>query len=203
MSSTTKLAILPPESNTKPKISVADLIVDTSYDDRGGVKQLLTHVPVKKPSKTDFIRVSPDTAHRVGMYMITIKGSSNAEDTYAVLPKLIQLIDPKVVAKFTLFLAINRQRIPFIWPVRVPATDAKANEWHTSAREAAEMAMSRWVRVVANMARGSYDISVAEAELSPPEWPEEDYPTILDIAFKGKIVDSDEHAVVQQMRGLV
>lgn len=203
MTNTTKLALLQSESNPKPKAGIADCIQDTSYDDRGGVKQLLTHVPIRKPSKTDFIRVSSDPAHRVGMYMITLKGDNTAGETYAVLPSLIQMIDPKVVAKFTLYLAINRQRIPFIWPVRIPATDAKANEWHTSAREAAEMAMNRWVRVVANMARGSYDISVAEAELSPPEWPEEDYSTILEIAFKNLIVDSEDHAVVQKMLGRI
>jgi hypothetical protein len=100
-------------------------------------------------------------------------------------------------------LAINRQRIPFIWPVRVPPTDGKSNDWWSSAREAAEKAMARWVRVVANMARGSYDVSVAEAELSPPEWPSEGYAELLDIAFKGKIVDSEEHAIVNKLLGRV
>ena len=49
----------------------------------------------------------------------------------------------------TLYTAINRQGVVFLWPVRLPGPDGKVNEWWRSAGEAAELAMTKWVRVKA------------------------------------------------------
>ena len=38
--------------------------------------------------------------------------------------------------------------------------------------KAAELAMTRWVRVKANMSLGAYEISVAESAMSDQTWPE-------------------------------
>ena len=47
----------------------------------------------------------------------------------------------------TLFTAINRTGVLFMWPVRVPAADGRrAIDWHVSAATAAQHAMTRWIR---------------------------------------------------------
>jgi hypothetical protein len=34
-----------------------------------------------------------------------------------------------------------------LWPVRVPATDGRSNDWHVSANTAAEHGMKGWTRL--------------------------------------------------------
>jgi serine/threonine protein kinase len=55
-------------------------------------------------------------------------------------------------------LYVNRQKVPALWPVKLPAPDGRQNQWHTSAAEAAEMAMTSWIQVVPNMNLGAYQI---------------------------------------------
>jgi hypothetical protein len=57
-----------------------------------------------------------------------------------------------------LFTAVNRQGVLFLWPVKLPGPDGKENEWHRSAREAAERAMYAWVRIKANMSLSAYEL---------------------------------------------
>ena len=74
--------------------------------------------------------------------------------------------------------------------------------WNESALDAAKIAQDDWVRVVANMSLGAYDVFQATGEIPDPEWPELDLSAILEIAFKGKYIESIEHPVVRQLRGL-
>jgi hypothetical protein len=100
-----------------------------------------------------------------------------------------------------LYTAINRQSVVFLWPVRLPASDGKVLEWHRSAQEAAETAMRRWVRVKANMSLGAYEIFEAASSIPDPEWPSLSYQEILRIAFRGRLVDRLDHAVIKRLRG--
>jgi hypothetical protein len=102
----------------------------------------------------------------------------------------------------TMYTAINRQGIVFLWPVRLPGPDGKQLEWHRSAAEAAELAVTHWIRVKANMSLGAYDVYRAERTISDPKWPEVSFQELLRIAFKHRYVDSVDHAVVKRLRGL-
>jgi hypothetical protein len=110
---------------------------------------------------------------------------------------------PPLALPRTLYTAINRQGVVFLWPVKLPGPDGKHNEWHRSAAEAAGRAMDRWVRVTANMAAGGYDIHVATGELTEPEWPKVSFQDILKIGFRDRIVDRADHPLVQRLRGVV
>ena len=72
----------------------------------------------------------------------------------------------------TLFTAITRTGVLFMWPVRVPAADGRTNDWHASAATAAQHAMTRWIRVKANMSLRAYEIFEAESAIPDPVWPE-------------------------------
>ena len=56
----------------------------------------------------------------------------------------------------TMYTAINRQGVLFLWPVRLPSPDGRQMEWHRSAAQAAEIAMKQWVRVRADMCLAAY-----------------------------------------------
>ena len=107
----------------------------------------------------------------------------------------------EVVPKM-LFTAVNRQGTTFLWPVRLP-TEGRRDEWNRSALEAANMAMKRWVRVVANLQLGAYDVYTAEATLDDPEWPDVDFNTLMSIAFKDCFIRALDHPALRRLRGEV
>jgi hypothetical protein len=76
-------------------------------------------------------------------------------------------------------------------------------EWHRSAFEAARRAEDSWIRVAANMNLGAYEIFEAAGDLGEPNWPEERFTKLLEVAFRHNIVDSLDHPVVRRLRGEV
>jgi hypothetical protein len=105
----------------------------------------------------------------------------------------------------SIFLGMTRQQNPFLWPVRLKESDGKYSDWHRSAMEAAELAMSQWVKLKADMSAGSYQVYVATAEgLPEPRWPEEAFEEILRVAFPAdRIIDRVDHPVIRKLRGEV
>ena len=178
----------------------AALRLDQSYADTVGVKKLLTTVPVRKPNKQDFVRVHPDPSYRLTpAAIIEVKDD---REVYLVTPNLA----PGLVGEFstvTLFTTINRQGTLHLWPVKLPASDGRQNEWHRSAAEAAERAMKKWVRVTASMSLGAYEIFEASGDLPEPLWPDFSFQEILRIAFRERIVDRADHPLVQRLQGIV
>jgi hypothetical protein len=175
------------------------LRIDQSVLNTGAAKKLLTTVPVRKPNKQDFVRVHPDPAYRLTVGLIELKDN---RETFLVLPAVLQELSEAEFFLATLYLTINRQKVLSVWPVKVPATDGRSNDWHTSAAAAAERAMHNWIRLVANMSLGAYEISEAIADYGQPEWPTLPFKEILKIAFKNRLIESSDHAVIQQLRGL-
>src|SRR5262245_11411216 len=179
---------------------VAKWRLNPSFVETAGVKKLRTTVPSRRPSPQDFVRVHPDPAYRSNFAMIELR--DDRED-YLVLPDVVPLLPGELVYK-TLFTAINRQGTVFMWPVRLPSPDDKPNAWWLSAREAAEMAMTRWLRMRSNMNLGAYEITIAESEIPDPEWSQvqESFQDLLRIAYRGRLVTDLDHPVIKRLRGL-
>jgi hypothetical protein len=98
---------------------------------------------------------------------------------------------------------INRQGNLFLWPVPLPSGDGREIAWHTTAREAAALAEKVWIRLVANTNAAAYDIYEASALIPEPEWPDHNLQELLRVAFgNGRLIDSLEHPLVKQLRGL-
>jgi hypothetical protein len=117
-----------------------------------------------------------------------------------VAPSTVADLQNELTLK-TLFTAINRQGVVFLWPVPVTTTDVRILEWHRSAREGAEMAMHKWVRVQANMNLGAYEMFEASGVIPEPEWPSAFFPEMLRIAFSDRLIDRLDHPVVKRLRG--
>jgi hypothetical protein len=177
----------------------ASLRLDQSFVESAGVRKLLTTVPVGKPSQQDFVRVHPDPAYRVEVALIELKDD---REVYLVPPAIAH----ELAGEFkphTLYTTINRQGVVRLWPVRIPDADGRAMEWHRSAAEAANLAMTKWVRVKANMSLGAYEMFIAETVKTEPEWPELTFHELLRIAFRDRLVDRLDHPVVNRLRGVV
>jgi hypothetical protein len=163
-----------------------------------GVKKQLLTIPVRKPNSQDFVRVHPDEQYRANLLTIELKDD---RETYLVHPTLHAALQGETTCA-TIFTAINRQGVLFLWSVRIPPADAKDNAWWQSSREGAELAMKSWVRVKANMSLGAYEITSAASLMAEPEWPEQSFQELLRIAFKDRLVDCLDHPVVKRLRGL-
>jgi hypothetical protein len=177
----------------------ANLVLDSGYLTGGGVTKLLTTVPVRKPGKQDFVRVHPAPEYRLcGTAMIELR---DERETYLVTPAYAQSLDPQAFSLCNLYLAINRQKVVFLWPVKLPDPSRRANGWHTSALEGAERAMTEWVRLAPNMSLGAYEIFLAQAKLSDPEWPALQLQDFLRLAFKNHFITGADHPVMQRLDG--
>ena len=185
----------PPDATPDP-FDPANLRLNQSFVETAGVKKLLTTVPVRKPSPQDFVRVHPSPEYRDNFPIVELK---DEQEEYIVTAGLVPELNGEFVTK-TLFLAINRQGTLFFWPVRLPP-DGKVLDWWRTAREGAELAMTKWVRVKANMNLGAYEIYEAESTMSDPEWPELGFWDLIKIAFRDHLITSIDHPVIKRLRG--
>jgi hypothetical protein len=172
-----------------------------NFADSISVKKALLSVPVRKPSKEDWVRVHPNESYHVETGVIELKDD---REVYLVDPALWpELATEATFGPRALFTAINRQGVAFLWPVRLPGPDGRDNQWNRSALEAATAAMKNWVRVVSNMSLGAYEIWESTGPIPDPEWPEQSFRELLQIAFKDKFIQTMDHPVLKKLRGEV
>ena len=179
----------------------ANLRLDQSYLRDGGVKKLLTAIPVRKPNKQEFIRTHPHPDYRLsGVAIIELRED---RETYLVAPQYAEELDPNWFHICNVYLTINRQQVVSLWPVKLPDPGGRMSGWHTSGVECAEKAMEHWIRVVPNISLGAYEIHLAENVLTEPEWPDKPFHELLKIGFKGRVIQDQEHPVILRLRGAI
>ena len=183
--------------DTADPFDLDNLRLRQDFAETAGVKKLLMTVPVRKPSPQDFVRVHPDPAYRENFPCIELKDD---RELYVVTADLQAELSTECTYA-TLYTAINRQGVVFFWPVRLPGPDGKINEWWRSAGEAAQLAMTGWLRIKANMSLGAYRVFTATGVLQEPTWPDLPFKELLRIAFRDRIIDSPDHAVIKRLRG--
>ena len=163
-----------------------------------GTREVLRHVPVRKPNRTEFARVHPDADMQLetGVFV-----DREEREVYFVVPELRAELAGEL-KPVLLVTAISRQGVVFLWPVPLPDEGGRWNAWAETAREAYELAKTEWVRLAADMSLGAYRVYQAEGQLSAPVWPDKSLSELLKLGFKDRIVDSAEHPVVKRLRGL-
>ena len=185
------------ESKGLDSFDLESLRVSQDFVKDSGVKKLLTTVPVRKPNRQDFVRVHHDSSYVLDTMLLNLK---EERETYLVAPSFREEI-PQELTHTRLALATNRQKVLFLWQLRLPGSSGKTDAWSMSALEAYEEAKKNWVRVSANMSLGAYEIYEALGNLSDPEWPDESMDEIVRIAFRNSFIDSYDHPVLRRLRG--
>ena len=165
-----------------------------------GVKKHYDTIPVDKPHKQDFIRVNPDPAYQ-GIFSLIDMKAGNDKGYYLVTPEFAPQI-PKEWNPYQLFIAMNRQDVLFVWPVKLTKPGDKENDWNLSQLTAAVEAMKLWKRVQANMNLGAYERASAQAQYPAPEWPDLSFNEILRVAFRKKLISDFEHPLIKRLLGL-
>lgn len=170
-----------------------------SQSDVSVTRKLLLTVPVRKPNRQEFVRVHPDEAWRLPTWTLT---AGDDRKTFLVAPDLWSQL-PGELSSTLLVTAVTRQGVVFLWPLRLPSSDGRVIEWHASALEAATIAQTSWVKVVANMGLGAYEVHEAQAELPEPNWPDVDFQKLVELAFKDAYIRDEQHPVLRRLRGAI
>ena len=159
-----------PDTNTLSDFDLDSLRLKQDFNESLGVQKMLTHVPVRKPNRTNFIRVHPGEDYKLDVGIVELKES---QETFLIMPTMMQepgvyeLVQPARIVTY-----INRQSVLALWPLKLER-DGKLNPWHKSALDAAGLAEKQWISIRADMSLGAYQIFAATAELPEPEWPEQ------------------------------
>jgi len=192
------------ETNNTPNQVTATVVTDlaalrlpANYGATLGVKKLLTNVLIGKPKRPQFFRSHMSEEMT---FPAMILENKEAREFYLVNPEVAQVIS-ELVRPVMLYAAIDRQNNPFLIPVQLPDEAGNRNPWHESLAQAVEYAKLKWIRIAANMHTGGYDVNEAQGELPEPEWPVYDLDALVKVAFRGKIVGTLDHPVVQSLLG--
>ena len=165
-----------------------------------GVKKLLVSVPVRKPSRQEFFRVDPRPDYQMNTAVLELK---DEREVYLVSPQMRAVILGEI-KPVTLRLCASRTGAIFLWAIPLPAEDGRSNRWHEVARKAAELAETKWVRLVPNMAAGAYEIFEAQADIGEPEYPDKTFRDLLELAFgHDRLIDRPDHGVIQRLLGQI
>jgi hypothetical protein len=185
-------------SSIPDPFDLSKLALNPSYLESAKVKRVRP-VVTGKPNPQEFIRVHPDPSYRMAFGMLDLK--EDRED-YLVDPELVPQLPGEVVVK-VIYTTINRAGIVRLWPIRIPGPDEKDMLWWRSAHDAANKAMTHWVRVKANMMLGANEYFIAESEIPDPDWREvAPFQVLLADAYRARIIRDLDHPVLKKLRGL-
>jgi len=123
-------------------------------------------------------------------------------ETYIVSEEVASLLG-SLIRPVELYTVIDRQNNLFLVPVPLPGSKGVRNSWHESRLQAVIRARSVWLRISSNDATKGYDIYEATASLPEPTWPDITLDELLEIAFRGRILATVDHPVVQEKLGCV
>src|SRR6516165_2084121 len=85
------------------------LRLSQAYEQTAGVEKLFTTVPVRKPNKTEFVRVHPEMCFDT--MLLELKED---RESYLVLPHLLTDVSG-IAVPVSLRVAINRAGVLFLW----------------------------------------------------------------------------------------
>lgn len=184
-------------ATTSTGFDLEALRLSPNYSAGLSVKKVLSKIPVGKPDRAKFFRVRSGEEWTYGTLIYVDKA---AGETY-VVPQFMRPLMGNMTCAAQIYVAIDREDNVFLIAVPLPGEDGRWNSWHESLAQGIEMAKDHWVRLVSNKAINAYEAQQALAALPEPAWPTATMEALLGIAFRGKIIDSPNHAVIRALQG--
>ena len=196
-----------PISVPKPTKSLMDMCKSTEDPTIAGVETLLTALPYLKLSEAnDWARLHPNEAtHWSSEYCfvsVPIKGQKK-DTLHAIFePIAKRWVPPKRIKRFRLALATKPHDRFFL--CHVPSRNLD-NIWNSDALEACLRAKSKWVQADSRASENAegYQVNYARDQDAFPEpaWPKQPLGELIEITFKGRIIDSDDHPALLRLLG--
>ena len=175
---------------------------DMTFVDEGAVAELQGAVALRKPGKERFFQASNNAAYSTALTVLEIKEDLDLRGDYLVPPELSAELNAflqgqqSMIKRKNVILCVDGGGHTFVWPVAAVGSD---NQWHRSARKAADEARSKWIRMIP--ANSGYRIFHPTSPMPEPEWPDAPFGELLDSAFEGRVIDSMDHPVIEYLAG--
>ena len=187
-------------------MGVDDLDLDSlrlpqNFGEMLGVRKSRLSIPLRKPHKQEFFRVHPSAAWTFPAAILKLQGDRR-DDLYVVSPAIGQEL-PEYVTPVVFVAMITRQDVFALWPLRMPDPTGRVDEYARTAQAAAELARTKWIRLVAKQALGAYEVLEPLGVFPEPTWPEEPFGTLCQRAFRDRVIEDLSHPVLRQLRGEV
>lgn len=168
-----------------------------------GSTEVLTRVPVRRPMRHEYFRVRPGDENCFTTVLYEDRETQTRE-YYFVVPAMIPILRAVTdVSVVTLVQFYTKQKVLGIFPLKLATDSTSRNGWHDTAMAAAELAKAKWVRMQADMALSGYRIFAAEGQLGDPEWPDTPFNELLDVAFKDRVIATEDHPVLNKIFGRI
>jgi hypothetical protein len=159
------------------------------------VRKQQTVIPVRKPSKKQFVRTHSSPDYRADC-MPTVEDESTG-DIYLLAPDLDLPADiENKLDMLNLATAITADGSLFLWHYK-----NSTNSWSQSARIAISEASRHWVRVIPDMSSNGYLLESPMTSPADPTWPSMTFTEILEKAFGSRYIDSLQHPLIKKLRG--
>lgn len=158
-------------------------------------------IPVTKPRQTWWVRADPREDYSLDTLILELR---EERENYLLSRDLWdELADEPTIRPARLTAAVFRPTLePFLWVSRLPAEDGRTCGWHETMLQALEHAKTTWIRVVANMNLGAYDIREADGPFSSPDWSSlPPFQEMLKVAFGTQYISNLDHPVLKRLRG--
>jgi len=167
--------------------------------DESVVTNHLVTVPLGKPKRQTWFRVSPDPNYRLERVgLIALK----EENEFYLISGAMALELDREYEPYTLYTVVSRQGAVSLWPIRLPGSDGKGNVWWDSAHTAAAMAMKEWTRIFADKQLGAYRVLTTDKIVAEPAWPKHTMRELLEVAFRGgRHITESNHDLIKRLRG--
>lgn len=191
----------PPPARPEPPdpFDPVALRLGSDYAEGLGVRKVISTIPNRKPNRSEWFRVRPGEEWRLQTAVLELeKGVERS--TYLVAPALWPELSGEITPAL-LLTCVNRANDLFIWRVKLPGADGRSNTWTDSALQIAKAAEATWCRMVSDTANGIYTHYEPTTELPDPKWSPLSFHEIIRIAFRGRLIDSLDHPVLQDLRG--
>jgi hypothetical protein len=191
------------EANFAEKYKV--LQKNQDFADYANLKQSLGKISVRSAKAHEFFRAHPDTefGYIPTVFLIADSDAGKDESKFYFVDFDMDLWNAlgDLGNPFSLTLAVNRNGNTFIIPVRVAVEGEEDNMNWITHREVLEAARTKWVKRDHDHGRGHLS-TPAPGDLGEPKWMRETIFDLIPHAFKGRIISSVEHKLVQKLRGL-
>lgn len=194
-----------PPPPASPRASAAEVFADMEKvrqeqaDPLIGTEEVLVNVSVRKPKSGEFFRAHPDPEMSMP---VAVFDDRDEQVVYYVMPALRPLMGEQV-RQAMLVTCINQAGVVFLWPIKLAGDGGGSRAWADSAVRAANLAKTKWVRVIGELKNQAYRVFAAMGELPEPTWPERSLQEYLVLGFEGRIVDAPNHPVIQRLQGLI
>jgi hypothetical protein len=175
-----------------PEAIRMDLVADFE------VERVLTAVPVRKPKRTEFIRVHPEF---VCDRLLVERDTGMEKECYLVTPEVQHLVAQEL-RRTRLHVAITKHGTVFLWPIKLPleGIDSGRRVFETASL-IAQQAKTLWVKSVWDRGLGGYEMYRAKGDLGEPQWPDKSFRDLMAIAFGSYLIDRADHEVIRELNG--